>query len=90
MSTLSIMAGKDSQNRSEALRHEQDEWIVDTVVPFDTGVWETGISQNSGHNWIIVEQYESKAEAKEGHEKWVNSMKKNPKQEHSDIKVWEP
>ena len=88
--TLSIMGGLNSQNRSNAFRFEKDELIVDTVIPFDTQTWETGISKDNGEKWTIVEQYESEDKAKPGHEKWVKAMQKDPNKKLSDINVWNP
>lgn len=39
--------------------------------------YETGIRKGDG-NWIIVERYEDKEKAKEGHDKWIEFCKDNP------------
>ena len=80
--------GGEPQDRSNIFRTEESNWIVDTVVPFDTGVWETGISKDSGSKWTIVEQYKNQDEAKKGHEKWVQLMKENSSRKLEDIHVW--
>jgi len=78
--------------RDDVFRTELDNGIViDTCIGFDTGIWETGVLKPD-LEWVIVQQYKSRSEAQEGHAEWVNSMKKNPTQELTDIlwsKVWE-
>jgi len=71
-----------------SFRVEKDNLVVDTCKAFDTGTWETGISQNGGGNWIIVEQYENEDNAKIGHDKWVKKMEKDPSRKLKDINVW--
>lgn len=74
--------------REGALTEKWDNIVVDTIMTvFDTGKAETGICIDDGI-WVIVEQYETPEEAKIGHEKWIASMKENPKQELHDINVW--
>ena len=67
--------------REDALRDEFNNIIVDTCKAPDTGYWETGIRRDT---WIIVEQYDSREEAVEGHKKWVKLMKENPDRELED------
>lgn len=58
-------------------RFEEGGLVVDTCSvndsskPFETGVLHP--SYNSG-DWIIVELYDSKDDAKTGHNKWVKKM----------------
>jgi len=56
---------------------EGDDFTVDTAAVTDSDQpYETGICHpkyNFGR-WVIVEMYESKKEAKEGHDKWVSVM----------------
>ncbi len=87
-STFSAMADQTKPDRRDFFRDELGNIIVDTVEAFDTGMWETGI-QRKGKNWIIVEQYESRNQAGEGHEKWVKNMKENPKMKLKDIDLWD-
>jgi hypothetical protein len=76
--------------RDGKLTDEFDNIVVDTVMTtFDTGMPETGISQDYGENWIIVEQYETKEEATIGHASWVKKMKEDPNQKLKDIGLWE-
>ena len=86
-----ISLGGEPQDRNNALREKlkirNSTIIVDTVVAFDTGNWETGI-EIDGNHWIIVEQYENNKKAKEGHNKWVRNMKENPKRKLVDCNVW--
>jgi len=60
---------------------------IDTCVAFDTNEWETGIAQH-GEDWVIVEQYESRAKAKLGHKRWVKAITENPDMELEDINLW--
>ena len=65
-------------------RYEQGGLVVDTCAVTDSDEpYETGIchpNYNEG-DWIIVEMYNTKKEAKKGHKKWVRKMtsKKLPK-----------
>lgn len=59
---------------------------VDTVFAGDEGKWETGIERDG--EWIIVEQYDDKNSAENGHKKWVNKLKKSPKIKLKDINLW--
>jgi hypothetical protein len=67
-----------AEKRKTALRTEENGWIVDTCVGFDTGIWETGIERDS-KGFIITEQYADEVKAKEGHERYVTMMRKDPK-----------
>jgi hypothetical protein len=55
---------------------------VDTAYVRDTGCFETGIVDKryrEDGGWMIVEEYDTKEEAKIGHQKWVKKLKsKNP------------
>lgn len=86
LSTISSMAHPENNDRSDVFRDEFGDIIVDTVSPCDIKVWETGINRNG--DWIIVEQYEDRESAKEGHKKWVNLLKENSNVELEDINVW--
>ena len=80
--------GNSVRDSDEIYRDEEDKWIVDTCIGFDTYTWETGISQNQGGSWTIVEQYEDRESAKAGHGAWVLKMQENPDRELEDINVW--
>lgn len=81
--------GKDVSGRATALTDEWDDITVDTCIPTDTGVWETGIERKSIEGkWVIVSQYENTEEAQVGHNKWVELLKKNPKSKLTDINNW--
>ena len=80
--------GGASLDRTDALRDEFDNIVVDTCCAFDTGTWETGISKNSGEDWKIVEQFPSQEDALKGHKNWVDTMKQNPDIELKDVGVW--
>jgi hypothetical protein len=85
--TLKAMAGLVDVDRSDVFNDKIGDVTVDTVCAFDTHTWETGIEQNG--EWIIVEQYEDREKAKTGHQKWVEKIKKDPKQKLKDCGVWE-
>ena len=72
------------EHRKDVFRDEIKGVIIDTVLPLDTGKWETGIKIKE---WIIVEQYENKEKAREGHKKWVEEVK-NGKRDFKDIDMW--
>lgn len=59
-------------------RTQNGNYIIDTVFAFDTEKYETAVKIIGG-KWIIVEEYDVKATAHKGHEKWVKSMDKNPR-----------
>lgn len=71
--------------RKDIFRDEIDEVIIDTVCAFDTNKWETGI--NIKGDWIIVEIYDNKKQAKTGHEKYVSEVK-NGKRDFKDNDMW--
>ncbi len=67
-----------------------DKWgniEVDTCIAFDTDKWETGICKDGG-DWIIVQQYEDREDAKSGHNQWVKKLRDNPNIELEDINLW--
>ncbi|GAG33274.1 unnamed protein product [marine sediment metagenome] len=91
MQTVSALGNLEQiQNiyRSDKFNTRDKNWVVDTCVAFDTGTWETGISQDKEENWTIAEQYKDRDEAKIGHEKWVKLLKEKPNVELEDINVW--
>lgn len=51
-------------------------YTVSTVDTADAG-WETAIWKNL-ENMVIVARYETKEEAKQGHQDWVEACKLNP------------
>ena len=85
LGTLRVMGGLDTVDRSDVFNIKIGEVTIDTVVGFDTGIWETGIKRGE---WVIVEQYETRKLAEKGHKKWVNKIKKNPKIKLEDINIW--
>ena len=71
LSLLSLFGEKD-----EVARDETGDVIVDTCYRSETGMFETGVSHpqyNSG-KWIIVEEYETREQARAGHDKWLAVM----------------
>ena len=78
--------GKDVSGRATAKTDEWDGITVDTCIPADTHVWETGVNRTKIEGkWIIVSQYENENEADKGHKSWVALLKKNPKAKITDI-----
>ena len=60
------------ENKDDVLRYEANNLIIDTCIAYDTDLWETGLNDSRYYdNWIIIEQYQDKEEAKIGHDKWV-------------------
>lgn len=83
------MLGKDVSGRATSLTDELGDITIDTCLPSNTGVWETGIKRDSIEGkWIIVSQYESDEEATREHKKWVELMKQEPTCDLKDINNW--
>jgi len=61
--------------------------VVDTCLPGDTRIWETGIERD-GEPWVIVEQYPDKDAAVKGHNHWVKLMTEEPDFPLKDIDMW--
>ena len=76
------------ETRKDVFRTEENGWLVDTCCAFDTHKWETGIETNTV-SMTIVEQYPDRIDAQKGHDKWVESMRKDPTQDLPYINVWE-
>lgn len=75
--------------------HEQittkvsDTIIVDTSLPSDTNIWETGIKRTEVEGkWVIVEQYPDKKHAEVGHKRWSKQMAEFPDYPLKDIDMW--
>lgn len=49
--------------------------VSDSAQPYETAVKHT---HYNGGKWVIVELYDSKQEAQEGHNRWVVTMSANP------------
>lgn len=49
--------------------------VTDSAQPFETGI--QSHLYNDGE-WVIVESYDTKEEASEGHEKWVKILASKP------------
>ncbi len=57
----------------------KDTVIIDTCLPKDTDIWETGIRRTKIEGiWVIVEQYPDEESAKKGHENWVKQLTEFP------------
>ena len=83
-----LAMGQEREWRNDKFNNRDGNWVVDTCMGFDTGLWETGISQNNENTWTIVEQYDDRREAEIGHAKWTELMKADPDIELEDINVW--
>jgi len=75
----------DNYEERKVDRFEKGKLIVDTCSVTDSEQsFETGIQHPNYNNgdWIIVEMYNSKKEARIGHDKWVKKMtaKRFPKE----------
>lgn len=75
-----MLFNKDYDERVVANTKGKD-FTVDTSFVSDTGCFETGIESAKFNNgdWVIVDEYKTKAEAKRKHLAWVKFMKTNPK-----------
>ena len=63
--------------------------VVDTCLPSDTNIWETGIERRKIEGeWVIVEQYPDEEAAKVGHLKWIKTMEEYPDFLLKDIDSW--
>ena len=80
-----LARGEDISDRDNALRTETDKYTVDTCECFDTGKWETGIDPDNKEHWVIVEYYEDKEDAIQGHAVWAKLMEENPKMELNSV-----
>lgn len=75
MFNFSSMA--DNYEDRKVDRYEADKMIIDTASVTDGNQpYETGICHPEYNNgdWVIVEAYDTKEEAQEGHNKWVARM----------------
>jgi hypothetical protein len=86
----SLSLGINNQpNRLNITTELPDDITVDTCLASDTGLWETGINRRKIEGfWVIVSQYESTEEAKQGHNAWVKLMTDNPLAELEDINIF--
>lgn len=50
--------------------------VIDTCYASDTEKYETAVCdpKYNDNDWVIVEEYETKEKAKEGHNRWVKKM----------------
>ena len=83
-----LAMGQEREWRKDKFTNSDKSWVTDTCVGFDTGIWETGISQDKEDSWTIVEQYAGRKEAEIGHAKWTELMKTTPEIELEEINVW--
>ena len=77
------------QGPFEQWTEELPDITVDTSIPADTHIWETGINRERIEGkWVIVEQYPDREAAKVGHSKWAELMKEYPDFPLRDIDSW--
>ena len=84
---MELLASGDMSFRKNAITDEVGDIVIDTVCTVDCG-WETGILKE-GKIWIIVEEYPNEEEAKNGHKKWIDIMKKNPNRKLKECRTAE-
>lgn len=72
---------KQNEKNNKILRNEVGEYIIDSLNTFDEG-YETAIKKSDG-DWIIVQRYCNEEKMKEGHNKWCEFCKDNPKGAYS-------
>jgi len=80
-----VASGRGRSFRDDKFRDQVNDIVVDTIKTTDTGLWETAISRDNQESWTIVEQYESRVNAKEGHIEWFKDMMEHPDRELKDI-----
>jgi hypothetical protein len=76
----------DNPYPDQQITDKIDNIIVDTSLPKDTMIFETGINRDG--KWVIVEQYHDDIEAITGHDKWVSIMREYPDYPLKDIDQW--
>jgi len=84
---LSAMANGTFSSKERFNTEVECRIVVDTCLPGDTKIWETGIKRD-GEPWIIVEQYPNKNTASKGHNHWVKLMTEEPDYPLQDINIW--
>lgn len=83
---MGLVDGSIDESRQDTFTDETDKGVViDTVCPIDTGYWETGILKSADDSWVVVEQYDSREAAEEGHKSWFQLMVLNPDRELNDV-----
>lgn len=60
-----------TKEKTPQIKFESEKSIVSTLFAPDTGLWETAVSLGKV-SWTVVERYESKEKAIEGHRKWAD------------------
>jgi hypothetical protein len=84
MDSLKWLGSGDMSHRNDVFNTDvANNQVVDTVLPRDTNKWETGVERKGV--WYIVEQYDSREEAKVGHDSWVESLNSDPEQKLVDV-----
>ena len=86
-----LVGGIGNYNNRRIQRTECPDYIVSTVKAPDTPYYETAIMSpkyNKG-SWIIVQEYNTETEAREGHERWLTCMELQPIQLY-DVHVARP
>ena len=75
------MAGNHEERK--VANFKQNDLEIDTALvndgkqPYETAIKYPSLYPTT-HHWVIIEGYDSKAEAQVGHDKWVEIMTTNP------------
>lgn len=76
-----ITERKQQEDEGEVLRTNINDYTIDSCNTFDEG-YETAIWYKD-NEIVIVERYYSKKDMNEGHSKWCEFCKSNPKEVYS-------
>ena len=84
-----LAAGHTGPLEKITAKLHQDTVVVDTCLPPDTILWETGVYRKSIEGkWVIVENYKDRKCAEAGHRKWVSILTEYPDYPIKDIDQW--
>lgn len=77
LNLLGCMLDCDNYESRKVNRTDVDDYIVDTAYTSDYG-YETAVWKKGQDSIAIVERYDNKTDAVEGHNKWVEFCKNTP------------
>ena len=80
------MAGTDEQRK--VANDTIDDVVIDTCAVTDSDQpYETGVQSEryNGGDWVIVEMYDTKELAEQGHARWVETFKKGKPESLADV-----
>jgi len=78
----------DNYKERKVANYSKDGIVIDTCAVSDSDKpFETGVAhpQYNDGDWVIVQLYNTKKEAKKGHDKWADIMVNNPPQQLKDV-----